>query len=214
MPFCGRFEPGHIDLSTSQIIERTKYRNPGKWFASSLAAGSNSIASNGGLMQLVYLPKHVYPAVSVVTATMKFGVVFSLLLVALLCFGKPITASWALLPFIIALQFVLQLGLAMLASALIPFARDLRLLIDNLLLLLMFLSGVFYPLSTFSPEHQKLFLLNPVADLLTCYRAVLLHGSIPGWEPLAVTAAYALFFCTIGHLTLKRFDRVYPKIVA
>jgi len=187
---------------------------PWKWFASSLSSGCNSIASNGGLMRLVYLPKHIYPAVSVVNATIKFGFVFCLLLVAVLGFGKPITAAWALLPVIIGLQFVLQLGVAMLAASLIPFARDLRLLVDNLLLLLMFLSGVFYPISTFDAEYGWLFLMNPVADLLSCYRAVLLDGTAPNLLAMAVIAAYAVFFCTVGHLTLKRFDRVYPKIVA
>lgn len=185
-----------------------------KWFASSLQSGCVSLINNGGLMKLVYMPKHVFPVVAVTTATIKFLFVFSLLIVFTLAWGIRPTAAWALIPVLIGLQLLLCLGVAMIAGGLIPFARDLRMLVDNLLLMLMFLSGVFYSPSQLSSSYQVFFLMNPVANMLEAYRSILIQGVAPDAIAIAVTIGYSLFFLLVGHVLLKRYDRVYPKLIS
>lgn len=188
---------------------------PWKWFASCLSVGCNSIMANGGLMKLVYLPKLVFPTITVVSATIKFAFIFVILIAFVLLWGLPITPAWLALPGVLILQFGLNLGVAMVAAALIPFAKDLRIVIDNLLLVLMFLSGVFYSPSDLklSPEMQELFLLNPVADLFTAYRSILLEGTFPDGKIIAIIVAYTIVLMSMGYLLLKRYDRTFPKLV-
>jgi lipopolysaccharide transport system permease protein len=182
-----------------------------EWFASSLSLASMSIVNKAGLMQQVYIPKLLFPLVSVLNGCWKSAVSFLILLFVLPILGHFPTLLWFALPVLILLQAGLILGLAFLLSALTPFFADSRALVEAGLRLLLYFSGVFYTASHLPPAWQGIFLLNPVAILLESYRAILLGGASLNSLHLLYLAGFVLALNVAGLLLLHRLDLHLPK---
>ena len=186
---------------------------PWKWFASTIGNGSKSIEAGSGMIHQVYLPKVVLPTIVVLVNTLKFLMILPILVVFLVINGFEIALSWiSLLPIIIC-QFVLVWSLTSFSAAILPFVPDLRYVIDNGLLLLMFVSGVFFSIGNVSEPVRSLLLLNPVAVLLEAYRAVLLESIWPSWSALGEILLFSFFVGVVALLFLIFLDRRYPKVL-
>lgn len=184
-----------------------------KWFASTVAQGAKSISNGAGLMQHVYLPKYVFPSVVACTNLAKFLVVMLIMIVFLILYGVPPSIHWLWLPAVIAVQFTLALGLSALLAGIVPFLPDLRQLIDNGLMLLFFLSGVIFDISNAPPQIKTFLYLNPMVGLIESYRIILLEGRMPDWSVLSSTLLVSVFGIAAAMAVLKKFDKVYPKVV-
>lgn len=184
-----------------------------KWFGSTVTACSGSIAANAGLMQQVYLPKYIFPAIVVVTNSIKFSVVFFLLLIFLVIYGYPPSVTWLSLPLIIMLQLLLISAIGGLVASFTPFMPDFRLLLDNLIMLFFFLSGVFFDISKVAGDLQYLLKLNPMAVLIESYRTVLVDGGWPDFAYLAVVFVLSTGGVLLAAKLLVRYDRTYPKVL-
>lgn len=185
-----------------------------KWFSTTVIQGAGSLLANRGLIQQVYLPKFLLPLIPVASNTLKFLLVLVLLLGYVWIFQRAPGWDWfALIPVLLAV-LVLITGCTLLSAALVPFAEDLRMLINNGMLLVMFLSGVFFNVADFSEGVRGWFYLNPLVGLLEAVRAVLLYPGLPNWWHVIYAALIGGGFCFLGVVLLVRFDRSYPKRVA
>ncbi|MEM1412051.1 MAG: ABC transporter permease, partial [Pseudomonadota bacterium] len=185
-----------------------------KWFDASVRSAAMVLPENRGLMQQVYLPKLLLPLSVVVTNTMKFAITFSLLIVFLLWQGMPLMSDALLfLPLLWFSQLVLTVGTACLAAALVPLMPDLRYVVNYGLIMLFFMSGIFFSLSELAPEAQALLAINPLLQLIDGYRAVLLDAQPPPVDAVLVVLLTATAVCAMAFWLMRRFDRVYPRLV-
>jgi len=178
-----------------------------------VSGSSSSILAGQNLMLQVGLPSIVFPLVNLLQATLKQLPVFILLLGFVWSQGYfPSTHWWGLIPVIIV-QLLLVTAFASAVAAVIPFARDLAYLVPTGLTFLMFMSGVFYDYRSISVEWQELFLLNPMAFLLKCYREILIDGVLPDLTALAWWAAGSAVACLLLMLAYRRLRYIFPRIV-
>ncbi len=184
-----------------------------RWLHTSLRRSCDILMTNAGLLQRIYVPKLVFPAVAVLSDTVKFMIVFILLVIFIAFVGHLPTYSWAGLILLILLQLMLICGFAFIFSAITPFVPDFRLLVDSALTFIMFLSGVFYDPSRIPQPYQDYFFLNPIAILIESYRVILINGSFPDISRLIYVFGVAFFAMLVGCKLLHVFDRMYPKIV-
>lgn len=186
---------------------------PYRWFDNTIRTGSGSIASNIPLLQQTYIPKFVMPCVSVSVAAIKFLVPLSLWLLFLLALGVEPNKTWVSLPIVIAIQFLFQAALSGILALLVPFYPDMRILINNGLLFLMFLSGVFFNPWNLAHSIRYVVLFNPLALLIDSYRATLLRDQWPDFLGLAVVALVSMVVGRWAMYGLQRYDRIIPKAV-
>jgi len=104
----------------------------------------------------------------------------------------PFGAWRAVLPFVIAIQFLLTLSAVYVLSVLHVFFRDTQYLLGVFLLVGLYLSPVFYPVQSVPVEWRGWFALNPLVHILEAYRAVLIHGRYPDVSPLLLVAAVSI----------------------
>jgi len=186
---------------------------PWLWFSKAVSGSSNSIIAGQNLMLQVGIPSVVFPLVSLLQATLKQIPVFILLLGFVWLVGyTPDSHWWALLPVIIV-QALLTMAFACAVAAIIPFARDLSYLVPTGLMLMMFMSGIFYDYRSISPEWQSLFLSNPLAFLLKSYRDIFVDGVMPDFQMLAWWGLGSVIASVLLLLAYKRLRYVYPRIV-
>ena len=184
-----------------------------KWFATSVNRGSGVLLANANLIKGVDLPKYVFPAVSLVVNTFKFSIVFLMLIGFLIWYGIPVTSTWLAVFIIIFAQLIFSAAVSFWVAALVPIVPDLRLVIENCLMLLFFVSGVFFDMSKVEPRVQTLLLLNPMAMLIDSYRGVLLRGTWPNIGYLAGVTAFSCLLLYAGCRFLCWYGHEYPKII-
>lgn len=182
-----------------------------RWFDSATKSASTSIMVNGALIRQIYLPKLLFPLTAITSATIRFGFIFTLLMIFLSFYTAGPRWIWLVVPVLLCIQFLFIAGLGMVLSVFVPIYPDLRKIIDNGMLLLFYMSGVFFDTSRLAPEIQKWLNLNPMAVMIKQFRAVLLNAQTPDWVALGYVLLTALVLMTIGLGLLYYYDRKLPN---
>ena len=203
-----RFGGGGIETMINVVVGVSIFR----FFSGSLPGAASSLVNNRGLMNQVALPKWIFPIQNLLFTFIKFCFLL-LVMVGYMAFsGVSYTVhGWGFF-FILLVYVLLTMGLSLVASALVPFFPDLRLLITNIITFLFFLSGVFYDIRSFSPEVQEIFYLNPFAVIIQSVRNVFILNTWPMWERLLVIGFYSIVIIFIGFKLLDKFNFSYPKL--
>lgn len=183
-----------------------------QWFKSCISHGGGSIMSNSRLIKQVYLPKIIFPIITILTDTVKFAFILVLLMGFLWLNGYHFGAALLALPVLLLMQLLLICGLTLLVSALVPLFPDFRFIVESALLAGFFMSGVFFSAAQLPAELRPYFYLNPMASLIDSLRAVLLHNQWPDWGALGTIGVLSVVLIALGYWVLARLDYLYPKI--
>ena len=119
------------------------------------------------------------PLSIVLSCLLHFLITFLFVFPILLIYGYLPQWSYLSLPLIILLQTIFVFGLSLFLSSIHVYFRDLRYILDVVLMAWFWLTPVVYP-STLIPEsYLFLYKLNPMTLFVTAYRDVLLNGTLP-----------------------------------
>lgn len=168
---------------------------PFQFTQKSMMQGARLIHSNRNLIQSVHFPRGILPLSAVAGELMAHGsaLVIMFAVVGLTDAlstppaGQPeaVMVSWAWLWVVpvALLQALLSLGLALFASRLTFHFRDIQNMIPYVMRLLFYMSGVLFPLGTFTDQYpllRTILNLNPINAVVDLMRAAVLNG---GTEP-------------------------------
>ena len=183
-----------------------------QWFQSTVMQSADSLPANRALLNQVSVPKYTFPAVVMLKNTAKFGVVLVILVLFLLAYGIEPTASWLAAPLVLAVGGAFIAGLSVLVAWITPFVPDLRVLLDNGMRALLFMSGIFYDIDTFEAPQRLIFQLNPVAVVIDNLRTVLLEARFPDWWHLAGVLLLGAVAGIAGFAAMRASESSYAKI--
>jgi lipopolysaccharide transport system permease protein len=169
------------------------------WFQSSVSQASGAITDNPELIKWPGFAAAILPIVTVTTNLIHFLFAMPLLMLFLIFDGTGTHNAVFLLPIVVAIQFVLTLGLGYLVAAGNVLFHDTQHVVAVLLQLLFFLTPVFYDASLVPERYQSIYRLNPMVHLVEAYRAILLDGAWPGALNLLTLGALAAALLYIGH---------------
>lgn len=202
----GHSRPGYVPLLLSGMVAW-------KWFDGSVRQASNAIQANAGLIQQIHVPKYVFALIPVLSNTFKFLIILTLLILSLLVAGYRPSLEWLALPVLILNQLLFIIGFGFLLAAVLPFVPDLRQVVDNFLMLMMFMSGVFFSIHEIPASMAPLLNLNPMTVMITAFRDVLLHNQWPAWGEQLYVLSVAIPFLLLALWVLHRNERKYPKLL-
>jgi ABC-2 type transport system permease protein len=114
-------------------------------FSEAVGNSTRSVVANADLVRKIYLPRELFPLSSVCVAAIHLAPQLVVLGVgAVACGWRPDAVGVAALLAALGLTFVLALGVGLLLASLNVLFRDLENLVDLLLMVLVWLSPVFY----------------------------------------------------------------------
>mgnify|MGYP001768325966 CR=1 FL=1 len=184
------------------------------WYRQTVGHAGNAILNGKGLMNQVHVAKILFPLVVLLTDLTKFTVVFVLLLIFLWLSGFWPGPSYLALPVLLLVQLLLITAIALLLAGLVPYLPDLRFLVDNLLQLQFFVTGIFFSARDIPEQYQTWFFLNPMASLVEDFRAVLLHQAWPHGGRLGGVAIFSLLLLALAVAWIQSHDRDYPRTLS
>lgn len=154
------------------------------WLQTSLLGATTAIVDSGNLIKRPGFPAAILPIVTISTNLVHFVLALPIVLLFLFLAGIPPTFALVALPVIIALQFLFTLSLGYFFAAIHVSLRDVQHLVNVGLLLGFYLTPIFYNPERIPEQWQWLYRLNPALHLVEAYRAVLLRGEFPVYQPL------------------------------
>lgn len=176
-------------------------------FADTLTRSPTAVLANPSYVKKVVFPLELLPVVHLFSAL--FSGVVGLLLLALFVFigARELPMSSLLVPLVFAPLLLLTLGIGWFLAALGVFFRDVGQVITVVMSLMMFLSPVFYPISSAPLVAQFLMYLNPITFPIEALRQVMVLGTIPSWEYWVI---YTLVSVAVALGGLWFFQRSRP----
>lgn len=187
------------------------------YFKSCFSATSNTFNANAGIFGKVYFPRIIVPISVVISNLLKFGIQL-LIFIAFYSYyylqGAEINLNnyVMLFPVMILIMGLLGLGLGMIISSLVTKYRDLKILVEFGLQLLMYMSAVMYPVSYFVEKLPTLAWIveyNPLSFVIETVRFMLLDtGNFSGAMfiyTLLITIAILFLGIIIFNKTEKSF---------
>lgn len=186
---------------------------PWNFFQLSIGTGTTSIVDNGGLLKKVYFPRQVIPISIVAANLVNFILSLILLLIIVLVFRLKLGMPLLLLPIVVVVQVILTTGVLLIFSSLHAYYRDVRYIVEVLLVCWFYLTPIFYDITGIIPERYiEIYMLNPMAGIVIIYRDILLYKTFPGASLFLKTFLISVFFLIIGILVFKRYERNFADV--
>jgi lipopolysaccharide transport system permease protein len=179
-----------------------------------LTAATTVLPEHAHLARSLPLPSEVLIAATALSRLVEFLAELILVLALLALFhhhGVPASFLW--LPPLTVLLFALVLGLTLPIATASAFFHDVQHALPIALMILFYVSPVFYPAGLVPAAVRPLYLLNPFASLLTAFQSVLYLGRSPEPRHLAFAAASCLVLGGIGYAIFRRYRALLPEIV-
>lgn len=206
--FAVIFRTGEPDYLPFLLIGLTLWQ----WFKSCVSHGGYSIWQQLPLIRQVRLPLQVFPTVQILADTVKFLCVLALLLVVLWSTGYPPNVAYvALLP-VLLVELIFVAAATYFVAAIVPLVPDLRFVIEQVLQVMMFLSGIVFSLDGLPPALRRWFALNPIVELVDAGRGILMRGQWPDWWALGRVAMISLLLFAVGAWLIERLTPRYVKL--
>ena len=147
---------------------------PWIFFSAALTGGSTSVLSQKDMVKKIYFPREVLPIAYVTSCFVNmlycFIVVFAVVLIA----GVKLSfVAFLYLPVIMAIEYVLCLGIAFISSAITVFFRDLEHILGIVAMAWMYLTPVMYSIEIVPEKYQRIFSFNPMTPIIRGYRDIL-----------------------------------------
>jgi len=180
---------------------------PWTWFQTSLVTAVGSFAGNGPLIKKVYFPRFVLPLATVFNNGAQFALSLPVITLLLLISGYTPSWTWLIgIPYLLAVQAVLIMGIVLFIASVDVYFRDLEHLTDVFVGLIWFyLTPVIYPLSIVPEKYHAWMMLNPMTSLIEGWRDVFLDNQIPGLE-LWPALAFAAGAAALGTFSFQRLE--------
>lgn len=186
---------------------------PWTLLSSGINYGVPSLINNLNLVVKTYFPREVLPIGAVGASFLDFLVASSIFIVMLLYYRIEITWTVLWLPLVLFLQLLLILGISFLGSSLIVLYRDVRFIVPLGLQLWLYLTPVIYPVTLVPEQYLPLYMLNPMAGIITAYRQIIIYGQPPTLTYLMISGVEAVLVFFLGYLIFKKLEVNFADII-
>lgn len=168
---------------------------PYSFFIKALQFSVSSLVGNSQLITKIYFPKAVLPLAAIFACLFDLIVAAAglILILALVKLGISAYVLW--MPILILFLFLYSAGLGLVLASANLFYRDVKYVIETILMFGIFYTPVFYDASDFG-KYSVYLLLNPVGSILECINSVVVLKQAPeyGWLLYAGVMSFAMFF--------------------
>ena len=188
------------------------------FFATCINETANTFTANSAIMGKVYFPRLVMPISSVLTGIMDLMIQIIMLVVIMIGYyigGTDFNISSSILvaPLLILQTGMLGLGCGIIIAALTTKYRDLIVLVSFGVQLWMYASPVVYTLDIISEKYQGIYLLNPMASIITCWRNVVIgSGKFPTNE-WGISWIVTIIILFIGVVLFSKIEKTFMDTV-
>ena len=177
---------------------------PWMWFNGAVGDATRAFIKDAKLVRSTRIPHTVWVTRIVLAKGIEFLASIPVI------FGATLTWGVLWLPLAVLMQTVLTVGLALMIAPLVVFFRDLERAVKLILRFLFYGSPIIYGLSDLPNGLELWAAFNPLAGIISLYRASFFPEQVDATAVL-IAAAMSLLFLGAGILVFRRMVRSVLK---
>ncbi len=182
-------------------------------FAECINRAPGIILANANYVKKVVFPLEILPWVALGSALFQALISFGVwLLFYLVIYGIP-HATLCLLPLMLLPILFITVGLSWMLASLGVYLRDVGQMVGILTTVLMFLSPVFYPISSLPVRYQHILMLNPLTPTIEGVRDVLFFGNMPSITIYGIYLIISLMFAWSGFVWFQKSRKGFADVL-
>ncbi len=176
-----------------------------------IQSASEAIAGNGSILTKVYVRPQIFTISSALATLVNFAIGMLPFIVVVYISGQHIVWTFPLV-FVVGFFLALMIaGIGLMFSILYIRFDDARNIVALLLMILTYLTPIFYPINVLSERMQDVVNANPFTSYVNCIRWAASNNSEATLTNWIVVFATGLITPIIGSLIFKKF---WPRTVA
>jgi lipopolysaccharide transport system permease protein len=183
------------------------------FFADCVNRAPRLVIDQPHLVKKVIFPLEILPWVTALTGLIHLGIAWGLMVMASAFENGSVQLTVLLAPLVWLPLLPLCLGLGWLLAGIGTFFRDISQILALLLSLMMFLSPIFFPLSSLPQAVQVWAALNPLALPITFTRQVMLQGIAPNWLEWSAHLAVCCALAWVGAKVFSSIRRGFADVL-
>jgi ABC-2 type transport system permease protein len=184
---------------------------PWLWFSQTVNSSTTTLRQNRRLITSIALPREIYPLADAAQKAVEYLLSLPVIVLVAWFYGVRPSRFLYVLPFIMILELMICVGMALLISALNTVVRDVQRGIGIVIRMMFYLLPVLYPLSRLSPPIQRLYSYNPLVGIIEVNRAVWLPAYWTGWRPVYFSVIGSVVILVLGFTVFSRLERTALK---
>ncbi|MDB0439171.1 ABC transporter [Clostridioides difficile] len=168
------------------------------FFSQSTNQCLRSITSKSSLIKKIYIPKYLYPLSKVMSTFIIFiiSMIPLFIVMAITKVNFKVINLFMIYPLI--MLFFISLGIGLVLSTINVFFRDMEHIYSVILLVIMYMSAIFYSIDIIDPRFVFIMKLNPIYPVIYVFRDCILYGQITSIKNIILSGIYAIFYIVIG----------------
>jgi len=185
---------------------------PWSYMSGVMSGASGSLVANAGMLAKIYFPRVIYLLTPVISGLLTFFISLVLVAIVAIYYDLQPTTQLLYLPLVFALMIIAPFSIGLWLSSLTIRFRDVRIVMNQLMRMLIWLVPVTYP-SHMVPEHLRAYyILNPFVGVIEGYKSCLL-GTPMAWDSMLSSAVVSLVLLISGAFYFKRMERVIVDVI-
>lgn len=171
------------------------------------------ILDNVNYVKKVVFPLEILPVVVLGTALFHGMISWVVLLASYLLLS--VTLHWTIIfaPLVILPLLLLVLGVSWFLASFGVFVRDISQAIGMLTTVLLFLSPIFYPVSSLPEKYRVFVYINPLTFIVEQMRDVLIFGKVPSWSGLCLMTLGGAIIAWLGLVWFQKTRKGFADVL-
>ena len=181
------------------------------FFNQGIMISAESIASNAGVLTKIYVPPQIFPISVALAGLVNFFIGLIPLAIVVYISGQSLALTF---PLVIIVGFFLALlvaGLGLSLSLLFIRFDDTKNIVGVTLLILTYLTPIFYPISVMNSTMQNIIHWNPITSYLDVFRWAFSNNATPTVFNWVYMSIWSIVSMLLGTYIFKKY---WPRTVA
>jgi ABC-type polysaccharide/polyol phosphate export systems, permease component len=183
------------------------------FFAECANRSPSLILENVNYVKKVIFPLEILPWVALGSSLFHAAISLFVLLLAQLVLNNSMPWTVIMFPLVLLPLSLATMGFSWFLAATGVYVRDVGQITTVFTTALLFLSGVFYPISSLPVQYQRWVRLNPLAYLIEQSRNVLILGRLPDFLELLFYTLASLVVAWLGFAWFQRTRNGFSDVV-
>jgi ABC-type polysaccharide/polyol phosphate export permease len=181
------------------------------FFNQGLMISAESIGNNSHILTKIYVPPQVFPISVAIAGLLNFFIALLPLALVVFISGQSLAITSPLVLIVGFFLVLLVSGLGLALSTVIIRFDDTKNIVSVSLMMVTYLTPIFYPIGILNPRLQSIVNLNPLTSYLDCFRWAFSNNAtatLNDWLYMGATGILAILFGTY------MFKKFWPRTVA
>ena len=182
-------------------------------FSESVNGSVGIVTGNPNYVKKVVFPLELLP-VSAVLSACFFGLIWlGILFLGIVLFLHKFCLAAVCLPLIFIPLVLSSCGISWFVASLGVFVRDLAHVVGIILMVLYFMTPIFYSVEMIPESIRPILLLNPLTSIVQSARQVLMYNQWPDWRMLGVVTILSMVIFQLGYFWFMKTKRGFADVL-